>query len=87
MGKREGALRITARTHRSKVQALRDKAVMEKETHLKQKDQRLIYVFNCKDSTDNNIKRRKKKTNACCEKEEERKKKKEEERKKTMRQF
>lgn len=48
---------------------------MEKETNLKQKDQRLIYVFNRKDSTVNKIKMRKK--NACCEKEEERKKKKE----------
>lgn len=46
---------------------------MEKETNLKQKEQRLIYVFNHKDSTDNKIKRRKKKR---------RKKKKEEERKK-----
>lgn len=45
---------------------------MEKETNLKQKDQRLIYVFNRKDSTVNKIKMREK--NACCEKQEERKK-------------
>lgn len=49
---------------------------MEKETHLKQKDQRLIYVFNRKDSTVNKIKMRKKKMLVVRKKKKERRRKK-----------
>lgn len=55
---------------------------MEKETNLKQKDQRLIYVFNRKDSTVNKIKMRKKMLVVRNKKKERRKKRRKKEKKK-----